>query len=105
MRKMTEQTDDKLKEFMLSHFDFDPLKKAGVYGKEIKRKDYQAQADRICSRLGLKSIYDYPEITITTHGNWGSVVVADVVTQEGEFIPGMVGHLSLATPRKSREPP
>jgi hypothetical protein len=48
-----------LKNYLKENFDFRGLKKAGVFSKEIKFNDYEQQAKRICSRLGLKSIYDF----------------------------------------------
>jgi|SRR5579872_2234442 len=49
----------KLKEYMLDHFDFRSLKKAGVYPKTMKFNDYEGQAARICYIFSLTSIYDY----------------------------------------------
>ena len=47
-----------LKDFLLEFFDFDSLKKAGLF-KGLERTDYEAQADRICRFLGYKTIYEY----------------------------------------------
>jgi len=57
---MSEQSD-KLKKFMATHFDFNALKKAGFY-KDIKKSDYEAQAERVRKFFGLESVYDYTEI-------------------------------------------
>lgn len=59
--------DEKLKEYMLEHFDFDVLKKAGFFGKEIKRKDYHAQAERVKWFFGFDSIYDYDKEELRCH--------------------------------------
>lgn len=48
-----------LKDFMLNYFDFDSMKEMGFYGKDIKRKDYQKQADRICWYFSLDSVFEY----------------------------------------------
>lgn len=59
--------DETLKNFMLEFFDFDALKKAGVYGKDIKRNDYQAQADWICYFFGYKTVYEYGATEFNCH--------------------------------------
>jgi hypothetical protein len=48
-----------LKEFLLDHFDFDGLKELGFFGKDIKRREYQKQADRICFFFGYSSVFEY----------------------------------------------
>ena len=55
-----------LKNFMKEHFDFKGLCKAGFFTKEMKN-DYPAQAERVCMRLGLKSIYEYGTEKISCH--------------------------------------
>lgn len=73
MIEITEkQKQETLKNFTLEHFDFDGLKKAGVYGNGIKRKDYQAQADRICQFFGFKTVYEYGTEEIRCHISYGS---------------------------------
>jgi hypothetical protein len=68
MIEITEkQKEETLKNFMLEHFDFDALKKAGFYGKEIKRKDYKAQAERICRFFGYKTVFEYRTKEIRCH--------------------------------------
>lgn len=44
---------------MENYFDFDALKEMGFYNDEIKRNDYQKQAERVCYFLSLDSIFDY----------------------------------------------
>ena len=56
-----------LKSYMKAHFDFSGLKKIGVYPKELKHTDYEGQAEIICKKLGLKSIYDYSKHEIRCH--------------------------------------
>lgn len=56
-----------LKNFLLEHFDYDELKKAGFYDKAIKRKDYQKQADRICEFFGYETVYQHGFETIHAH--------------------------------------
>jgi len=69
MRHETKLTspEETLKNFMLEMFDFDGLKKAGIYSKEIKRKDYQAQADRICQYFGFKTVFEYGKDSVQCH--------------------------------------
>lgn len=64
------QKAETLKKFMLDHFDFDSLKKSGFY-KNIKRKDYQAQADRVCYFFGYKSVFEYGTEEIRCHISYG----------------------------------
>ena len=56
-----------LKKFLLEHFDFNGLKKCGFFGKEIKRKEYQKQADRICNHFGFETIYQYGFNEVKAH--------------------------------------
>lgn len=56
-----------LKRFMEEMFDFNTLKKAGFYGKDIKKRDYQPQADRICKFYGYKTVYEYGAKEIQCH--------------------------------------
>lgn len=56
-----------LKAFMQNHFDFSALKKAGVFPKEMKFNDYDAQAKRICEMFSLENIYDYGKHEIRCH--------------------------------------
>lgn len=73
MIEITEkQKQETLKNFMLEHFDFDGLKKVGFYGKEIKRKDYKAQAERVCTFFGYKTVYEYGTEEIRCHISYGS---------------------------------
>jgi len=69
MRHKTEltSTEETLKNFMLEMFDFDSLKKAGIYSKEIKRKDYQAQADIVCHYFGYKTVFEYGAKEVRCH--------------------------------------
>lgn len=52
---------------MKANFNFNTMKKAGVYPKEMKHTDYEGQAKIICNRLGLESIYDYGKYEIRCH--------------------------------------
>jgi len=54
--------DKKLKEYMQDNFDFQSLKKAGVFPADMKFNDYEGQAKKICYIFSLSSIYDYSEI-------------------------------------------
>jgi len=56
-----------LKNFLLEHFDFNDLKKCGLFDKDIKRKDYQKQADRICMFFGFETIYEYGFNEVKAH--------------------------------------
>ena len=48
-----------LKNFLLEHFDFKELKKVGFYNNDIKKTDYQKQADRLCHFFGYETIFQY----------------------------------------------
>lgn len=52
---------DVLKRFMKEFFPFGPLLKAGLFTKDM-RNDYQAQADRVCTFFGFKTVYEYGAI-------------------------------------------
>lgn len=52
----------KLKEYMQDNFDFQSLKKAGVFPRDMRFNDYEGQAKVICHFFSLSSIYDYSEI-------------------------------------------
>jgi hypothetical protein len=56
-----------LKNFLEEHFDFDELKKVGLFDKTIKRKDYEKQAERICEYFGFETVYQYGFETIQAH--------------------------------------
>lgn len=57
--KIVEKTPEKLLEsFMKEFFPYQQFKKIGIFTKEMKG-DYKAQAEKICSFLGYKSIYEY----------------------------------------------
>ncbi len=49
----------RLKLYLKEHFSFRDLRKVGFFSKDIKEKDYEKQAERICTHFGLKNIYDY----------------------------------------------
>lgn len=72
MIEITEkQKEETLKRFMLDHFDFDSLKKVGFY-KGIKKKDYKAQAERVCRFFGYKTVFEYGTEEIRCHITYGS---------------------------------
>jgi hypothetical protein len=56
-----------LRHFLLEFFDYPTLKKIGFFGKNIKKKDYYAQAERICEFFGLQNIYEYGTMEVTAH--------------------------------------
>jgi hypothetical protein len=68
------QMEETLKNFMLEQFDFDTLKKAGFYGKEIKRNDYKAQAARVCWFFGFETVFEYGAKDIRCHITYASGV-------------------------------
>ncbi len=57
------EKDEVLKRFMKEHFHFPTLCKAGFFTKEM-RKDYKAQAERVCHRFGLKTVFEYGAMPI-----------------------------------------
>lgn len=85
MELTEKQKEEILKNFMLRHFDFDSLKKAGFYGKEIKRKDYKAQADRVCLRFGYKTIFEYGTEEIRCHISYEEGERPTWVNKEGNL--------------------
>ena len=94
---MAKQPDDeRLKRFMLDHFDFDALKSAGFWPKGTRRADYRTQAARVCFFFGYDSIYQYspPEIIQFDGVNMAIVESAGTVSKEGEYQPGIRGWLS-----------
>lgn len=56
---MKTKEDLALKAFINEHFDFYGLREIGLFGKDIKKSDYQKQADRICQFFGFKSIFEW----------------------------------------------
>lgn len=52
------EKDEILKRFMKEFFHFPTLCKAGFFKKEMKG-DYKAQAERVRSFFGFKSVYEY----------------------------------------------
>lgn len=89
---------DRLKAYMLDHFDFDALKEMGFWPKGTRRADYEAQAARVCHYFGYKTVYEYaqelPEtVAITEHVTVG--VFPDKVSEAGELVKG--GGFMLST--------
>lgn len=58
--------DKVLENWMKEFFPYGEFKRAGVFTKEM-RGDYEAQAKKICNRLGLNSIYEYGKDEIRCH--------------------------------------
>lgn len=67
---MKTDNDQLLENFMKEFFPFKEFKEAGVFTNEM-RGDYKAQAERICNRLVLKSIYEYGKDEIKCHISYG----------------------------------
>jgi len=66
-KKQTKSEDDILLEkFMKEFFDFNSLLKAGFFTKEMRR-DYKAQAERVCHLFGYKTVYEYGSQEIRAH--------------------------------------
>jgi hypothetical protein len=65
--KTTENNPNLLKDFMEEFFDFKSLKKIGLFKKDIKKDDYEAQAARICQYFGMESIYEWRKDEIRCH--------------------------------------
>lgn len=55
-----------LERFMKEFFPYAEFKNAKIFTKEM-RKDYVAQANKICYLLGLKTIYEYRKEEIRCH--------------------------------------
>jgi len=56
---MEKAARQKLKQFLEDNFAFEPLKKAGFFGKDIRKTDYEKIAARICWYFGYNSIYEH----------------------------------------------
>jgi hypothetical protein len=63
---MKNKKDIVLINWMKEFFPYGEFRKAGIFTKEM-RGDYKAQAEHICTRLGLKSIYEYGKNEIRCH--------------------------------------
>lgn len=63
---MKKKANKVLENWMKEFFPYSEFRKVGVFTKEM-RGDYEAQAARICHRLGLKSIYEYGKEEIRCH--------------------------------------
>ena len=67
MEELTQKEKDAvLKRFVMEHFPFTPLRKAGFFTSEM-RGDYKAQAARVCKYFGYKTVYEYGAETIRCH--------------------------------------
>jgi len=62
-----ENNPNLLKDFMEEFFDFKTLKKIGLFKKDMKKDDYEAQASRICQYFGMESIYEWRKDEIRCH--------------------------------------
>lgn len=68
---MSEQEKDKvLERFMKEFFPYGMMKKIGFFTKEMKG-DYKAQAERVCSFFGYKTVYEYGAIEVRAHLTYG----------------------------------
>lgn len=86
MIEITEkQKEETLKNFMLEYFDFSGLKKIGVYGKEIKKKDYKAQDERICQIFGYKTVFEYGVEEIRCHISYAEGARPTWIDENGEI--------------------
>jgi truncated hemoglobin YjbI len=66
------EMDGVLERFMKEFFPYSELKKIGLFTKEM-RKDYKAQAKRVCDWLGYDSIYEYGAEEIRMHVSYPRV--------------------------------
>ena len=66
MKKLNKDEDGVLKRWMQEFFPYSEFKKVGLFTKEM-RGDYKAQAEMICRKLGIKSIYEYGKDEIRCH--------------------------------------
>ncbi len=73
-----------LERFMKEHFPYAEFKKAGLFTKEM-RGDYEAQAQWVCSRLGLKSIYEYGKDEIVCHLSYEEGARPTWINEEGKL--------------------
>jgi hypothetical protein len=61
-----DQKDKLLKSFMREFFPFTEFKQTGFFTKEMKG-DYKAQAQRVCTFFGYKTVYEYGAKEIRCH--------------------------------------
>jgi hypothetical protein len=61
------ERDTKLADYMQEHFDFSSMKKMGIFPKEMKKNDYEGQAERICYHFGYDEVYEYTRTEIRCH--------------------------------------
>lgn len=89
--------DTRLKDFMEDNFDFVTFKKIGIYSKDTKKRDYEAQAKRICEIFDFESVYEYSAMGIDIITETPTSVngkFADTIDGKGEFQRGEGFHLS-----------
>ena len=67
--------EETLKNFMLEFFDYNGLRKIGVYDRTIKKNNYQAQADRICEFFGYGTVFEYGAKEVRCHLSEGKTKV------------------------------
>jgi uncharacterized protein with ParB-like and HNH nuclease domain len=80
-----EDSDKLLKDFMEDRFDYASLKKAGFYGKHIKRNDYKAQAAKVCEFFGYKTVYEYGAKELQAHLTYAEGERPLYVNREGQL--------------------
>ncbi len=73
-----------LKKFMKEHFPYALFKQNKIFTKEMKN-DFEAQANRICKFLGLKTIYEYGSVERRCHLSYAEGARPVWVNEKGEL--------------------
>lgn len=84
-----EKEQQKLKDFIETHFDFYGMNEAGFWPKGTRRTDYDKIAARVCQFFGFESVYEYGRIEMnkqTETVSTGSFPAQ--ISKEGELIVG-----------------
>lgn len=78
--------EEALKNYMQEHFDFSSMKKAGIFPKEMKFNDYEAQAKHLCKFFGYESIYEYSKHEIRCHISYAGERPL-IINKDGQLKP------------------
>lgn len=71
MKPPKSESDQLLESFMKEFFPFAELRKVGFFTKEMKG-DYKAQADKVCTYFGFKTVYEYGATSVSCHLTYAS---------------------------------
>jgi hypothetical protein len=96
MKKKLTPEEQHLKDFIEEHFDFHTLKMMGFFAKEIKAKDYDKIAARVCQFFSYDSVYEYAGgDMVKTSSTTFAGKFADTVDKEGNYKVGGGFHIDV----------